>query len=206
MNLYQLQFDIPDKHPFNREDWYWQAYGEIILPIVQNNRLKRFWFTRYGALNHKPHLLLRYEAKKMVKKFHGIKPSIHHEYNLVDDLGSPRFLGTNRQSSDASQRANLIFDFLHMTANLTLSQLSHKDDQKYWVTEKSADLGNNHFGSPLESIHHLFCNSSATPTAVAMVQIPNNQQKTSSIYPLGLIRAKNSGLFNQNTPVVKIDH
>jgi len=51
LNLYQLQFDIPDKHPFNREDWYWQAYGEIILPIVQNNRLKRFWFTRYGALS-----------------------------------------------------------------------------------------------------------------------------------------------------------
>ena len=41
MGLYQLQFDLPDAFPFDKDDWHWQAYGEVILPIVETNHFRR---------------------------------------------------------------------------------------------------------------------------------------------------------------------
>lgn len=199
MKLYQLRFDLPSQYPFDRLDWYWQAYGEVILPIVQNNSFRRYWFTRYGGLNQNPHILLRYEAKQEVKDFPGIQPSKHHEYDMVGDLSSERFFGTNRRFSDAKQRAEMIFDFLHVGSKLTLAQLSHKDSAGYWCLEKSSDFANNHFGCPLESIHHLFCNLSATPTAVAVCKTNAGTKLMSPLY------AKENKLFTSTTQVERVE-
>jgi len=198
-----LKFDLPNQPPFDRQDWWWQAYGDIVLPL--SGGLSRFWFSRYGALNQNPYILLRYEVEEELTEF-PLEPSEHKEFDIVADLSGERFFGTNQRFLDAKQRGDMIFDFLHQTARLTLSQLSHKDKDGYWRLESSSDRGNNHFGSPMESVHHLFCNSSATPVGIALAHIQQSTDPKDLIFPCGLIQAKNSGLMKPDTQVVRIEH
>lgn len=198
MPQFHLRFDLPDEKPFDRPDWQIQVQGEIVAPFVNTHQPTRLWFSHYGGLENGKHLLIRYEAEhKAEDSILTFPPSEHYHSDIHQDLGGARFLGNNQQTTDSGLRGSMIFDFLNSAARLTLSQLSHQVDG-YWVREKSSDTGNNHFGSPLESVHHLFCNLSAVDTAVAL--IPTHQQ----IQILSVLYAKINKLYQPTTQVVPV--
>jgi len=134
-----------------------------------------------------------------------IQPSEHTEFDIHADLSGTRFLGTNQRQTDAPDRGSKIFDFLHTASVLTLDQISHRDQGGYWVWEENPDRGNNHSGKTLEIVHHLFCNLSAVPTAVVVVDsVQANQKQINQIQ--SPLYAKNLGVLNPNSLVVPVQY
>lgn len=203
---YHLRFDIPDQKPYDRFDWYLQAYGNLLLPFLANHSPQRFWFSRYQEPNMPKHLLVRYESETMFDPSSlDIQPSEHTEFDIHADLSGTRFLGTNQRGHNAPDRGSKIFDFLHAAALLTLDQISHQDQDGYWAWEENPDSGNNHFGRTLESVHHLFCNLSAIPTAVVIVDpVEANQKQISQIQ--SPLYAKCFGVLTPNSPVIPVQY
>ena len=203
MKQVHLHFDIPDSHPYDRPDWYFQAYGNIILPIVTNHLPKRFWFSQYQPPKH---LLLRYESQEIFDDLTNLSilPSEHEEFDIYADLSQPRHFGTNQRMNDKNDRGSKIFDFLHAASVLTLDQLSHQENG-YWVWEENSDRGNNHYGKTLEIVHHLFCNLSAVPTAVVEIDPVVANQK--QLHPLqSPLYAKIHGGYIQTNPIISIQY
>lgn len=198
MSQFHLKFDVPDKPPFDRADWQIQAQGEIVKLLVSSHQPARFWFSHYGGSGARRYLLVRYESERMADTSELIyQPSEHHDFDIHADLGGNRFRDPNQQNSTSIDRGSKIFDFLHASAILILDQLLEKENG-YWIRETSPDHGNNHFGSPLESIHHLFCNESCVRTAVGIVQNGQHAQIESVLY------LKIRGVFSPQTQVVPV--
>lgn len=194
MKQYHLKFDIPDTSPHDRPDWEIQAQGEIVKPLVNRHQPKRFWFTHYGGLKIGKHILIRYESESIADTTYlPIQPSEHSPFDIHSDLGAVRFLDPN-QKSTSNDRGSKVFDFLHAASILTLDQLLVKNNG-YWIRETSPDKANNHFGSPLESYHHLFCNLSVVETSVCIV---SRNGILSTLY------AKIHRLYSSETPVISV--
>ena len=204
MAQFHLRFDLPNNPPYDRPDWCWQAYGELVLPFIDTHHPTRFWFSQYEAPNIPKHILVRYESPAIFDAANlSIQPVEHHAFNIHDDLGVPRFFGANQRKNDSQLRGSMIFDFLHQASLLTLDQLSHKE-HGYWCLEQSPDQDNNHYGYTLESVHHLFCNLSRVPTAVALIPAAIAQQhQTNPI--LSPLYAKIFGVYTLQTPVVRVE-
>jgi hypothetical protein len=200
MPQFSLRFDIPNAHPFNRGDWFIQAYGEVLIPLVTDFAPSRFWFSRYAGGNVPKHVMFRYEAvTQIVNPNWVIVPTEHVAFNIHQDLSQPRLHGLNQRKADANERGSQVFDFLHAGAQLTLDQLSHKDNNGYWVLEV-AQHNDNHYGRSLEVMHHLFCNMSDVPTAVIDVgPVVAAQRGLMSRY-LSPLYAKALGLYDYNAP------
>lgn len=201
MKLYQAHFTPPAAAPYDREDWFWQIYGHVLLPIVEQQQPNRFWFTYYVE-NGVRHVEFRYEAPdKFDDATWALNPTLHAEFDIIHDLSGGRFLGTNQRNTSAPDRGNLMFDFLHQAARLTLSQLSHID-QGYWQLETNADFGNNHYGFTLESPHHLLCNMSNMPLGVVIIKF--EMPPFEGVTALSPLYAKLRGLYNNTLPVIKV--
>ena len=108
------------------------------------------------------------------------------------------------RKTGSDHRGSKIFDFLHAASVLTLDQLSHQD-QGYWVWEENPDKGNNHYGRTLESVHHLFCNLSAVPTAVVVIDpnLANQKQLDRFLSPL---YSKIHRVYTPNIPIFPIQY
>jgi hypothetical protein len=198
MPQFHLKFDIPDSPPFDRTDWQIQAQGEIVAPFVASHRPTRFWFSHYGSSAGAKHILVRYESGQMAEpQSFPIQPTEHLDFNIHADLGGVRFRDPHQHNSTGDERGSKIFDFLHTAAVLTLDQLLDKQNG-YWMRETSPDRDNNHFGSPLESIHHLFCNESCVQTAVGIIQNSQQAQITSVLY------LKMQGIYPPQAQVVPV--
>lgn len=92
-------------------------------------------------------------------------------YFWVADTGSPRFLGVEHRLPDrAEQRAHLVTRFYMATAQLVLDALVGPDEQGRFRLESNDDLLQNPRGSSFQSLHHLYCNITATPTDVCVFQ------------------------------------
>jgi len=203
MPHFHLRFNAPNSHPYDTDTVRWQLLGDVVLPFVEQNLPSRFWFSRYHGGGVPSQIFLRYESDKMAKNLPTLDPEEHHEFDIIEDLSGPRFLGDNEQNRDRNIRGNLLFDFLHTASRLTLAQLSHLDNAGYWQIEKNSDHVNNHFGSSLESMHHLFCNLSSVPTAVVLVPSHENTpaHQTRLISPF---YAKMKGLYSDDLSVARI--
>lgn len=195
MTQFHLKFNVPDSFPFDRHDWGIQVQGEIVAPFVTSHQPTRFWFSHYGGVGNGKHLLVRYELDHMADTGGlPIQPTEHTEFDIHADLGGDRFRDPSQGNSSPDERGSKIFDFLNAAANLTLDQLLGKRDG-YWLREKSPDVGNNHFGSPLESVHHLFCNLSGVETSIAVVE-------GKEVY--STLHAKILGLYGPDTWVIRV--
>lgn len=203
MPQFHLSFEIPHDHPYDRQDWQWQAIGNLVALFVTKSLPQRFWFSCYVAPATPRRLYIRYEADTKVEDNElPMSPKEHQEFDIIGNLSEKRFLGDNRQHQDKRKRGNLIFDFLHQGSLLTLAQLSHQENG-YWNIEVNQDRGNNHYGNSLESPHHLFCNLSGVPTAVVLIDpVVANQKEISPI--LSPLYAKILGVFDPNLQVFPV--
>ena len=205
MPQFHLCFEPAAGHPYDRQDWQWQMIGHLLQPFVAKFHPARFWFSCYVAPAIPKHLYIRYETDKIAEdKELPLPPKEHYEFDIVGNLSGQRFLGDNKQHNDKSKRGNLIFDFLHQGSLLTLAQLSHLENG-YWCIEKNQDVGNNHYGSSLESPHHLFCNLSGVPTAVVVIDpVVANQKQISQL--LSPLYSKIHGVYAPNLPVCPVQY
>jgi hypothetical protein len=97
----------------------------------------------------------------------GCFASDFRDYNYLADLGAPRFLGGERTPQRRQARADLVVAQFHATCRLVLDTLVGPAADGQFTVEKDLASRENPVGnSPLESIHHIFCNSTAVPLVI----------------------------------------
>ena len=170
---------MPNATPFDQDNWFETFLGSFVLPVVETGALNRFWFSRYGGPgNHQARF--RYEVdgyeritEKVDELFraHSLEVLSGGPFDILGDLSGVRFLGRNQRQTDGRARGSLIFDYLHATARLFLDCLSHRDEEGRWHLEVNEEQLNNPFGSSFETYHHLLCNMTDVPTAIALGEI-----------------------------------
>src|ERR1035437_7801141 len=169
-----IEVHFPNRAPYDT-DYDLEAFaGEYILPI--HRKLKRFWFTRYGSVGQR-HTLFRFSTAQfeqlqahfdnVVVEFGG--PGCV-DYNYVDDLGAPRFLGTDARNQSRVRRANFVYAFLTASAKLFLESIV-KEADGHWRHESERQSHYNRETS-LESFHHLFCNMTGVPIDAGLITAP----------------------------------
>lgn len=101
----------------------------------------------------------------------GYRISDFRAYDFVADTGSARFLGVeNRSPANAERRAGLVTRFYMASSQLVLDALVGPDAAGRYRMESNDDAHQNPRGSSFQSLHHLFCNITATPTDVYVFQ------------------------------------
>jgi hypothetical protein len=89
------------------------------------------------------------------------------DYDYLGDLGAPRFLGGEWTPQRRRVRADLVAAQFCATCRLVLDTLAGPAaDGKFTVEKDLVSKENPVANSPLESIHHIFCNSTAVPLVV----------------------------------------
>jgi len=97
----------------------------------------------------------------------GCFASDFRDYNYLADLGAPRFLGGEQTPQRRQARADLVAAQFHATCRLVLDTLVEPAADGKFAVEKDLVSKENPAGnSPLESIHHIFCNSTAVPLVI----------------------------------------
>lgn len=99
-------------------------------------------------------------------------PNEWSPYDVVNYLGSNRFIRQDSNQNDREQRALLIAQFIDSVIRLKLNSLTRTQDG-IWGLETNSDNNQNPNGSFFESIHHLFCNSTRVPTTILMARDRN---------------------------------
>jgi len=185
-----LHLLLPNSKPFDKENWFESFVGNFVVPIIATGKVHQYWFSRYGR-NGQREIRFRFalddydEIKPLVEELI-VKYSLcnlkdEDNYNVIDNLGTKRFLGNNQRQSNRAERAQLVFDYLHSISRLFVDCLSHSDENKYFYQEKNTDLNNPH-GSVFESLHHLLCNITDATTVVVEVEMDNEQMFLSELY------------------------
>lgn len=101
----------------------------------------------------------------------GYRVSDFRPYDFVADTGNKRFLGNeNRQPGRAEQRALLVTQFYAATSRLVIDALVGPNEDGRYRMETNDDLQQNPRGSTFQSLLHLFCNITSTPTDVYVFQ------------------------------------
>lgn len=95
------------------------------------------------------------------------------EYDIVEDLGSNRFIRDNSDREDRNHRALLVARFIDSTVRLMLDSLISFDGET-WRQESNTLTQQNPSGSFFESVHHLFCNATFTPTTILVARRGNH--------------------------------
>lgn len=91
-------------------------------------------------------------------------------YDFVADTGSNRFLGNeNRRVDGAARRAQLVTQFYMACCRLVIDALVGPDKEGRYRLESNDDF-QNPGRSSFQSIHHLYCNITNTPTDVYVFQ------------------------------------
>ena len=194
MKCYSVEFSIPDTRPFdNQNNWFQSFVGAIILPVTGQNRLGRFWFTRYGGVGKGKTALFRFETEVigvvfaqieiLIKPF-GITVVRPIDYDVGGDIGrgeNSRFMGTNAKHNDHARRGDLALTFLHASACLMLDCLVGPNPDGYFDLESETVSGFS-IESSLEQFHHLFCNMTCVPTYVVVGQPPDTKESVPFTY------------------------
>lgn len=188
----QIQLFIPDTKPYDvQNNWFETFAGTKLIPLIEKNYFKRFWFSRYGAVGSNKNILFRFEVDGLPSVESDIKGllsefpnSSYDDYDYATDIGkghNSRFLGINRHQQDPSKRGDIAFDFLHASARLFLDCITGPDESGYWKLEPETTSGYS-LESSMEQFHHLFCNLTGAPTFIAIVTHPNQNGKQVMTY------------------------
>jgi len=179
-----LELTVPDTPPYDQaETWFESFIGNHIAPLVQSAPLKRFWFSRYGAIGSKKWILFRFECDDITV----VQPHIDNlmrqfpvgttgyvDYDHSSDIGEgegSRFLGENGRHHDKQKRGDLAFNFLHASALLFLDGLRGPDGNSRFEREPETASRFSHETS-LEQFLHLFCNMTGAPSFVVEATHP----------------------------------
>jgi len=164
------------------------------------SKVKWLWFTRYVSrlgdddgdcdisklpsnyLLNNAHrsIRLRFCAQKVdQKEFEGYGQQLidqtgcflsdWRDYDVIGDLGSDRFVSDGTNYNMRAERAKLVVDFLYSNSRLVLSCLVGPESNGRWMFEHNAHPQNPH-NSTFESIHHLFCNTTAVPLFAFLIK------------------------------------
>ncbi|MDD5176417.1 MAG: hypothetical protein PHQ05_08365 [Sterolibacterium sp.] len=130
-----------------------------------SHRSMRF---RYFIADHQQEAFEQWALQMLTKQ--GYCVSDFRPYDFVGDTGSNRFLGNeNRRPNRAMQRAQLVTQFYMASSRLVIDALVGPDDAGRYRMETNDDF-QNPGGSSFQSIHHLYCNITCTPTDVYVFQ------------------------------------
>ena len=186
MKSYSFAFSIPDSSPFDKQpSWFQTFVGAVVMPVCESGGLRRFWFTRYGAVGHGKTALFRVETddieiiEQLIQDLaasKGITFVKREDYDPHGDLGtgeSSRFLGTDAKHHDNVRRGELAFNFLHAAAVLMLDCLVGPDENGYFALEAEKASGFSRESS-FEQFHHLFCNMTCVPTYMVVANPPHS--------------------------------
>jgi hypothetical protein len=186
MPFKSLHLYIPDVPPYDRQEtWFESFVGANLLPIIERNVLRRFWFTRYGAVGAGKNIQFRYEIDDPatvaadIARLEATFPDGAHEhvdYDPTGDIGrgeGSRFMGANTRHQNYQARGDIAFDFLHASARLFLHCLSGPDRDGYWQLEQE-QVSRFNVLTTMEQFHHLFCNMTGVPTFVAVASHPQH--------------------------------
>ena len=170
----------------DRLGWFWfSRYGEFsdelddcepgkisseyLRPRVGGGPSHRSVRFRYSIADG--HLEEFEQCAKTLIDEHGYRISDFRPYDIVADIGSGRFLAVeNRLPGRAERRARLVTEFYMASSWLVLDALVGPDADGRYRLETNDDLRENPRGSTFQSIHHLFCNITGTPTDVYVFQ------------------------------------
>jgi len=97
-------------------------------------------------------------------------------YDILNDLGTNRFIQQDGTTDERLRRAHLVARFVDAVVRLSLDSLIRQPDGK-WILEPNISNENPH-GSLFESVHHLMCNHAGVPTSVMIRYTPPQLQIT----------------------------
>ncbi|MBZ0291119.1 MAG: hypothetical protein K8L99_01005 [Anaerolineae bacterium] len=86
------------------------------------------------------------------------------DYDVVQDLGSNRFIREDASDTERVERAYQIAMFMDTVAKLLVHSLREENGE--WRVEPNSDKALNPDGSFFQSVHHLFCNTTEVPLFV----------------------------------------
>jgi hypothetical protein len=191
----QSRIVVPNAAPFDTETWAESVFGNIVRPLVEEERgLQWFWFSRYahprsgsgdrgtvriprsfaqnGLIRS---VRFRYafaadDAEAFERRAAGLSEETGSRVTDVGEYDWLADLGGERFAGTASPerratRARLVAELLGALCRVTLDCLSGPDELGRYRIEENLSRSNPH-GSPFESLHHLFCNITVVPTSV----------------------------------------
>lgn len=140
-----------------------ENYKQPLEPGAEaTHRSMRFRF----AIADAHEALFEQRALQLINE-HGYSISDFRHYDFVADTGSNRFLGNqNRLPGRAEQRALLVTQFYLACSRLVIDALVGPDETGRYRMEDNDDKVCNPAGSSFQSLHHLYCNITGTPTDV----------------------------------------
>ncbi|MFA7269115.1 MAG: hypothetical protein WC073_07215 [Sterolibacterium sp.] len=143
-----------------------EEYKQPIHPgAAISHRSMRF---RFSIADDRQEAMEQWALQTIMEQ--GYYVSDFRPYDFVSDTGSNRFLGTeNRQPGRAIQRARLVTQFYAASSRLVIDALVGPDEDGRYRLETNDDF-QNPGGSTFQSIHHLYCNITGTPTEVYVFQ------------------------------------
>ena len=157
-------------------DWCWAAkYTPEWTADARHYRVPERFKVMFGQVEHSSFVKFRYRtddpdtfesAVQEIAKGRGWHAAFG-DYNLVEDLGTPRFLAAEQGSSThrRTERADLLARFLYQALLLALDALVK--DGNDWRFERSTDA-QNPTQSTFQSIVHLVCNLTDAKTLAAV--------------------------------------
>ncbi|MBI3848797.1 MAG: hypothetical protein HY298_00690 [Verrucomicrobia bacterium] len=176
-----LHLCLPSAAPYDTESALETFAGENVLPIA--NALHWFWFSRYGKVGDwkikfrfatNSHNAIEQHVTHLTSSFaHGADGC--GDYDYVGDLGGDRFLGQDARNRSRTARADLVYDFLTSSARLFLASIVREADGRWRHEQETKSTMNRQ--TSLESVHHLFCNLTGTPTWAAVLHFPHQGGK-----------------------------
>lgn len=170
-----------------RLDWFWfSRYGPIVGDIDDCDfacipeRYKQM--AQGGRVVHHRSLRFRYaltddlqqefeRRARLLIETHDYCISDFRAYDFIGDTGDDRFLGNeNRQAGRADRRALLVTQFYMASSRLVLDALVGPGEGGRYRMETNDVRLQNPRGSSFQSIHHMYCNITRTPTDVYVFQ------------------------------------
>jgi hypothetical protein len=159
---YSYVLRLHDNFPFDRPEFRWQSFvGEFVIPIVQLQLHKHYWFSYYGG-NAKFRIVaddsdrLQEAIIKQISDLQLVDEGDENGLTLSGDLGTDRFLSSDRRDKISDDRALLVIKYLNSICDLYIDNLIKKADG-YWELERSNN-NENPLGNNFESLAHLLAN------------------------------------------------
>ena len=185
MKYYSHILYFPDAYPFDNTNYRWQSFvGEFVRPIVEDIP-DLYWFSYYTVRAHlriytdeydriRPKLELLRDQLGLIDK------GEEKDMTLERDLGSDRFLSSERTDKNNTDRALLILKLLNAGCKLYMDTLVK--DGKYWREEINKDINQNPFHSSSYSYIHLLHNLCKSDLLVYLYHDKNQLQILSHYY------------------------
>lgn len=186
MSLHSLVYTIPQTARFAGPDtWFPTFLGGFVLPILDTGLIQSYWFSRYqeGATKS-----VRFRFKVADADYPAVQQradELEHDLGMTrrmeelnydgGDLRALRFQPPNPRRLQADQRFDLVWNFLHATAEIYLDCLAQEDPVTHiWSMEVNPDIGHNALNDTVETFHHMFCNITGQRPLVYESGIPNS--------------------------------